>query len=89
YDEGLWAGILGTSLHGPVFLPDRLIAEMFLHFLEETFVNLADDIPLATVHNSWFQMDEIKIGLQPIILTDKLVAMVLFCSQQKDPTRHR
>lgn len=58
FSVNIWAGILGTSFLGSVFLPDRLDEEMFLNILKETFVDLFDDITLAAaVHTSWFQMD--------------------------------
>lgn len=57
FSVNVWAGILGTNLLGPVFLPHRLNGENFLNFLEVTFVDLVDDVPLAASNNAWIQMD--------------------------------
>jgi hypothetical protein len=57
FSVNVWAGILGTYLLGPVFLPKRVNGDFFFNFLEKNFVDLIDEIPLAVVHNSGFQMD--------------------------------
>lgn len=57
FSVNVWAGIMGTRLIGPVFLPHRLNAEHFMHFLENDFQNFLDDIPLAQLNNMWLQLD--------------------------------
>lgn len=54
----VWAGILGSKLIGPFFLPDRLNGDNFLNFLQRDFQNLLDDVPLGQLRNfEWLQMD--------------------------------
>jgi hypothetical protein len=53
----VWAGIIGSHLLGLCILPHRLNHQNFLNFLNNDFVNLLEDIPLATLINMWLQLD--------------------------------
>lgn len=52
-----WIGVVGDNLIGPVELPNRLNAETYLHFLENTLPNLLDNVNLNIRGNLWFQQD--------------------------------
>jgi hypothetical protein len=53
----VWAGIIGSHLLGLCILPHRLNHQNFLNFLNNDFVNLLEDIPLAILRNMWLQLD--------------------------------
>lgn len=53
----VWMGLCNDSLIGPIFLPTRLNGPAFLHFLENDFQPILDDMPLNDRVNRWFQLD--------------------------------
>ena len=55
--KSVWIGIINNRLIGPFFLPDRLIDEYFLHFLQEELPILLEDLPLNVRQQLWFQLD--------------------------------
>lgn len=57
FKVNVWAGIVNDFLLGPVFLPPRINANNFLFFLQNTFVDILDELPLAVRQNMWFQLD--------------------------------
>jgi hypothetical protein len=57
FSVNVWAGIIGSHLLGPCILPHRLNHQNFLNFLNNDFVNLLEDIPLAILRNMWLQLD--------------------------------
>lgn len=57
FKVNVWAGIVQNFLLGPVFLPGRINADDFLFFLQNTFMDLLDDLPLTVRRNMWFQLD--------------------------------
>lgn len=57
FSLNVWAGVFGDRIFGPVFLPDRLNGASYLEFLETTFGNLMDDVPLQERRDSWFMHD--------------------------------
>ncbi|KAJ8953105.1 hypothetical protein NQ318_013449 [Aromia moschata] len=50
-------GLCDDTLIGPYFLPPRLNGPAFLHFLENEFEAILDDMPLIDRANRWFQLD--------------------------------
>jgi hypothetical protein len=53
----VWAGVVGDHLLGPVFLPPRLNAANYDHFLQHDLPELLDDIPLAVVARIHYMHD--------------------------------
>jgi hypothetical protein len=53
----VWAGIIGSHLLGPCILPHRQNHQNFQKFVNNDFVNLLENIPLATLRNMWLQLD--------------------------------
>ena len=43
----VWAGIIGSQIVGPIFLPLRLNSGNYLEFIEEHLVDIMDSLPLA------------------------------------------
>lgn len=56
FSVNVWAGVIGTYVLGPVFLP-RLTGESYLHFLRETLPTLLEDIPLVNLQEVFYQHD--------------------------------
>lgn len=56
YSINVWAAIVGDELIGPVELPNRVTAEVYCHFLQDTLPNLLKDVPL-NVRGMWFMQD--------------------------------
>lgn len=52
----VWAGIVGSTLLGPVFL-ERLTGETYLRFLTDTLPILLEDLPLADLRDFYYQQD--------------------------------
>ncbi|KAJ8950218.1 hypothetical protein NQ318_006192 [Aromia moschata] len=50
-------GLCDDTLIGPYSLPPRLNGPAFLHFLENEFEAILDDMPLIDRANRWFQLD--------------------------------
>lgn len=57
FSVNVWVGIQDNHLCGPHFLPPRLNSQLFLHFLENDFINYLEEIPLNQRQEAWFQMD--------------------------------
>jgi hypothetical protein len=43
----VWGGIVGDIVLGPYLLPDTLIAQQYLDFLETVLPGLLEDVPLV------------------------------------------
>lgn len=56
FSVNVWAGIVNSTLLGPVFL-ERLNGETYLQFLTETLPVLLEDVPLATLRGMYYQHD--------------------------------
>lgn len=52
-----WASLFHNQFIGPYVLPDRVNSENFLEFLETSFPELMEDVPINLRHNMWFQLD--------------------------------
>lgn len=57
FSLNIWMGILGGRFLGPVVLPNRLRGADYLNFLQNTMVDLFDDIPVDQRQQMWFQHD--------------------------------
>ncbi|XP_054014765.1 uncharacterized protein LOC128895847 [Hylaeus anthracinus] len=53
----VWAGIIGSYIIGPYFLPNKLNGAVYLQFLREELPSLLTDIPLSIVQKLIFQHD--------------------------------
>lgn len=53
----VWCGIIGRHLVGPYFYDHILNANSYLHFLQEVFPPLLENIPLQLRSHMWFQHD--------------------------------
>lgn len=54
----VWIGIIDDHLIGPVrLLPNKLTAETYLHFLQETLPELLEDLPIALRRDMWYMHD--------------------------------
>lgn len=53
----VWCGIVGNMILGPVFFDVNLNGNIFLNFLQTEFMELIEDLPLATRHALIFQLD--------------------------------
>lgn len=57
FSLNVWAGIIGSHVLGPVFLP-RLNGETYLRFLTVTLAELLfNDVPLASTRHMYYQHD--------------------------------
>ncbi|XP_046977560.1 uncharacterized protein LOC124543371 [Vanessa cardui] len=56
FSVNVWAGIVNSTLLGPVFL-ERLNGETYQRFLTETLPDLEEDIPLADLRVMYYQHD--------------------------------
>lgn len=56
FSVNVWAGILGTRILGPVFLP-RLTGDTYLRFLQETLPDLLADVPVGFLRDMFYQQD--------------------------------
>lgn len=56
FSVNVWAGIVNSTLLGPIFL-DRLNGESYEEFLTETLPSLEEEIPLADLRGMYFQQD--------------------------------
>ena len=57
WSVNVWAGIIGSQIVGPIFLPPRLNSGNYLEFIEEHLVDIMDSLPLARRQRTWFQQD--------------------------------
>lgn len=57
FKVNVWAGLFHNQFIGPYVLPDRVNSENFLEFLETSFPELMEEVPLNLRHNMWFQLD--------------------------------
>lgn len=57
FSLNVWLGIIGTRIVGPHFLPNRLNAENYLHFLNEILPVLLEDVTLNIRRNLIYQHD--------------------------------
>lgn len=57
FSVNVWAGIVGDSLIGPIFLPNRLNGQHYLYFLQNVLPIHMEDIPLDIRDNMWFMHD--------------------------------
>nr|QLJ84872.1 transposase-like protein [Dichotomius schiffleri] len=53
----VWIGIIANSLIGPYRLPDRLDGPGYLRFLQESLLELLEDVPLNLRQNMFFMHD--------------------------------
>jgi hypothetical protein len=53
----VWCGIIGNHFLGPYELPGNLNGTSYLNFLENSFVDLLDALPLNLRQNMWFMQD--------------------------------
>lgn len=56
FSVNVWAGVLGTRVLGPVFLP-RLTGDTYLQFLQEVLPQLLADVPLSLLRDVFYQHD--------------------------------
>lgn len=57
FSINVWAGIAGNQLLGPHELPRRLNGDTYLEFLNTTFQDFLEDVPLNVRRNMWLQHD--------------------------------
>lgn len=57
FSVNVWAGMIGSHIVGPYFLPQRVNGEAFLDFLENSLFGLMEDLPLGVRRGAWYQMD--------------------------------
>lgn len=57
FSVNVWAGIYNSSLVGPFIFHENLNGERYLQFLNTTFQEYVDEIPLARLPHLWFQQD--------------------------------
>lgn len=57
FSLNVWAGMIGSYLLGPYFMPPRLNGEVYMHFLDQSLPELLEDIPLVIRQRMWFQHD--------------------------------
>lgn len=57
WSVNVWAGIVGETLLGPVFLPNRLNSENYLDFLRGQLEEYLDELPVVVYVNLVFQHD--------------------------------
>lgn len=57
FSVNVWVGIVGDSLLGPVFLPDRLTGDAYVNFLRTDLIDCLDTLPLNVRQNMWFMQD--------------------------------
>ncbi|KAJ8943253.1 hypothetical protein NQ318_009944 [Aromia moschata] len=53
----VWIGVIDRYLIAPVILPNRLNSETYLKFLQNTFPDLLDEVPLQLRLEHWFMHD--------------------------------
>lgn len=53
----VWCGIIGNHFLGPCELPRNLNGDNYLHFLQNDFIDLLEDLPLNLRQNMWFMQD--------------------------------
>lgn len=53
----VWCGVIGEHFVGPYELPQRLNGNNYLHFLQNEFIDMLDDLPLNLRHNILFMQD--------------------------------
>ncbi|KAJ8724058.1 hypothetical protein PYW07_008038 [Mythimna separata] len=53
FSVNVWAGVVGTHILGPVFLP-RLTGDTYLHFLQEILPQLLEEVPLSLLRRPVF-----------------------------------
>lgn len=57
FSLNVWAGIIGTHVLGPVYLPQTLNAAAYLNFLQTDLPSLLEDVPLSFLNGMVFQND--------------------------------
>ena len=57
FSLNVWAGIVGSHILGPIFLPQRLTGQSYLHFLRNDFLDTLEDCPIAARRGYWFMHD--------------------------------
>ena len=57
FSFNIWAGIIGDSLVGPYFLPNRLTGDVYYNFLRDELPELMAAVPLRTRTLMWFMHD--------------------------------
>lgn len=53
----VWCGIIGDHFLGPYEFPHTLNGENYLHFLQNDFINLLEELPLNLRQNMWIMQD--------------------------------
>ncbi|XP_026829624.1 uncharacterized protein LOC113562960 [Ooceraea biroi] len=54
----VWAGIMGTQIHGPIILPQQtLTGQTYVELLRENFPDFLEDVPLLERNKIIFQQD--------------------------------
>lgn len=57
FSVNVWAGMIGSYLLGPIFLPPRLNGQLYHDFLLEQLPLALEDIDIQTRLNMWFMHD--------------------------------
>lgn len=57
FSFNVWAGVIGNTLLGPIFLPDIINSENYLSFLHDTYQIILDEVPLSVREHIIFQHD--------------------------------
>lgn len=57
FKVNVWCGIYQGRIIGPHFFEETLNGAVFYRFLNEEFLNLIEDIPLAQRNTMWLQLD--------------------------------
>lgn len=53
----VWCGVINGTFCGPHILPPRLNGQLFHEFLNNSFFDYLEDVPLNLRNNCWLQMD--------------------------------
>jgi hypothetical protein len=51
----VWAGIIGSCVVGPYFLPNHLTGPAYCVLLQEVLPVMLENVPLAVRRDMWFQ----------------------------------
>ena len=57
FSVNVWCGVNNDQLIGPFIIEDRLMAQVYLQFLQEELPNLLEDVPLETRGRMYYQHD--------------------------------
>lgn len=57
FSVNVWAGIINECLIGPIFIEGNLTGRSYLEMLQTVISDLLDEVPLAYLHNLYYQHD--------------------------------